>query len=97
MARKNPQLDALKQGAAERLRLLRGLHGQNLTDFAAAAGIARNTYSQYENATRLPAIEHSLLLCTTYNITLDWLYTGDLTGVNWDLARKIQAASSSTR
>ena len=72
-----------------RLQLTREALGLAKGAFAASAGIAGNTYSQYENGKRVPELEFALRLCDRYELTLDWVYRGDPSGLKYNLAEKI--------
>ena len=80
-----------------RLRLTRialGFDAQG--KFAKAAGIAGNTYNQYEKGNRTPDLQQAIRLCDRFTLTLDWIYRGDPSGLNYKLAediKKVRAAS----
>lgn len=57
--------------------------------FAAGAGINANTYSQYESGDRLPSLPYAIKLCERYELTLDWIYRGDPSGLKYTLADQI--------
>lgn len=58
--------------------------------FAATAGIGKSAYNNYEKAKRIPNLEHAVRLCDTYELTLDWIYRGDPSGLTYVLANKIK-------
>lgn len=89
MAPRNPNLEQLQRETAARLVLIRGVLGKDQSEFADLAGIARNTYNQYENAKRLPNIVHALALRDAYNITLDWIYAGDISGLPYKIGAEV--------
>ncbi|MEM1371395.1 MAG: helix-turn-helix transcriptional regulator [Pseudomonadota bacterium] len=63
-------------------------------DFAAAAGMARTTYNQYENGARLLPPERAIDICNAYvrhGLTLDWLYRGDTDGLRARIASMFSA------
>jgi transcriptional regulator with XRE-family HTH domain len=76
----------------ERLRLLREVVGLDQRSFADRAGLAQSTYNQYEMGVRRPAIENAIALCEAYNVSLDWIYRGDLGGLRHQLALALSAA-----
>jgi transcriptional regulator with XRE-family HTH domain len=82
-----PPLSEKAVGA--RLALTRSALGMTAGVFAATAGIASNTYSQYENGKRLPKLEFALRLCERFELTLDWIYRGDPSGLKYNLAEQI--------
>jgi transcriptional regulator with XRE-family HTH domain len=72
----------------ELTRLALGFDHQNR--FCGRAGIATNTYNQYETGDRRPAVENAVALCEAYDLTLDWIYRGDPSGLRYDLRDKIR-------
>lgn len=75
----------------ERLELARHLLGKSQKAFATDAGIARNTYNQYETGTNTPSVEEAQKLCDRWALTLDWIYRGDTRGLSPDLSAAIEA------
>jgi transcriptional regulator with XRE-family HTH domain len=76
---------------AQRLTLARQATGLAQGEYAARAGVAFNTYNQYENAKKRPSIENAILLCQTHKLTLDWIYRGDPSSLPYALADAIKA------
>ena len=76
---------------AARLRVTRQAFGMGQYDFADRAGIAGNTYNQYEQAKKRPTIENALALCRAYGLTLDWVYAGDPSGLPYKVADAIKS------
>lgn len=74
-----------------RLLLTRQALGLAQNDFAKRAGIAVNTYNQYEMGKNVPNLRSGHALCDAYSITLDWLYRGDNSGLRLELADAIKA------
>ena len=70
-------LDAI----AARLRAARAAFGLSQLEFSRRAGIAGNTYNQYEQAKSLPRLDWANHICDTYGVTLDWIYRGDISGL----------------
>ena len=77
------------QAVGKRLRLTREALESAIGAFAASAGIPINTYSQYENGKRVPKLDFAIRLCDRYELTLDWIYRGDPSGLKYNLAGKI--------
>lgn len=48
---------------------------------ASVVGTTQTGLSQFENGTRLLTLQVALNLCKHYNLTLDWLYHGDPSGL----------------
>lgn len=65
----------------------------NQREFASRAGIATNTYGQYETGTRLISPKRAVDLCEQYGLTLDWIYRGDPGNLPYRLAAAIKALS----
>lgn len=59
--------------------------------FCERASIATNTYNQYERGKTRPSVENAIALCEAYDLTLDWIYRGDPSGLRYDTADKIKA------
>lgn len=92
MARRaEDELDPAPVG--RRLRLTRGALRLNQREFASRAGIATNTYGQYETGTRLISPKRAVDLCEQYGLTLDWIYRGDPGNLPYRLAAAIKALS----
>ena len=67
---------------AQRLLAARTTTGLEQTDYARGAKIAQNTYNQYEQAVRRPSLDNAIKLCRAYNLTLDWIYLDDPSGLS---------------
>lgn len=78
-----------KEAVSARLELTRDALGLSGREFAGAAGIGDSTYSNYKKAKRRPEIDHALRLCDRFELTLDWIYRGDPSGLKYGLAQKI--------
>lgn len=77
------------ESIGQRLEMTRRVFGLNQQDFAARAGIAQNTYNQIERGKKRPSVEVAILLCEAYNLTLDWVFRGDPSGLPYGLANEI--------
>lgn len=81
-----------QEAIAARLRATRrALAAENQQEFGDRAGISQSNYSQYENGHKRPSVDAAIALCDTYNLTLDWIYRGDPSGLPYKLAAAIQA------
>lgn len=76
----------LRGDVARRLMLTRQAFGLNQAEFAEAAGLSQPQYSQFETGKRLLSLKAALNLNAKYNITLDWLFLGDPSGLPYRLA-----------
>ncbi len=83
--------DRSKLAIGVRLRLTREAMGITQVEFAGRAGIAPNTYNQYEAGKNFPQIEYAQRLCDAHGLTLDWIYRGDLSNLSYQLAEAIRA------
>lgn len=83
-------IGALSRDVARRLTLTRQAFAMNQAEFAEAAGLSQPQYSQFETGKRLLSLKAALSLCHKYNITLDWLYLGDPSGLPYRLADTIK-------
>lgn len=86
-----PPHEFAKAAIGQRLTLTRQALGLNQTVFAERAGILRTAYTQYESGEKRPSIQSAIALCDTYDLTLDWIYRGDLSGVRYEIAATIAA------
>ena len=74
---------------AARLIQTRKALGLNQTQLCKLAGIATNTYNQWEKAVGRPDIDEAEKLCAKLGYTLDWIYRGDASGLSSDLRTKL--------
>jgi transcriptional regulator with XRE-family HTH domain len=80
-----------KSSVAQRLLITRQVVGLSQGEFADRAGLAANTYNQYESAKNMPSLESAHRLCDAYFLTLDWIYRGDPSGLRYEMADAIKA------
>jgi transcriptional regulator with XRE-family HTH domain len=81
----------LSADVARRLSQCRKALGLQQDVFASEAGLSQSRYNQYETGKRLLTLDAALLLCARYNVTLDWLFRGDPSGLPYALADKIRS------
>ena len=74
-----------------RLELTRQVLGMQQNDFCARADIAANTYNQIERGKKRPSVENAIALCEAYDLTLDWIYRGDPSGLRYETADAIKS------
>jgi transcriptional regulator with XRE-family HTH domain len=79
------------EAIASRLALTRRALGYSQGEFAAQAGMAANTYNQYETGTNRPSLDNALKLCHAYDLSLDWIYRGDPAALRVKVASAIRA------
>jgi transcriptional regulator with XRE-family HTH domain len=81
-----------------RLRLTRVALGiENQVDFGREAGLSQPQYNYFETGSRPLTLQAALKLCDRYNLTLDWLYRGDPSGLPYKLAKDISNVRKSTQ
>lgn len=68
--------------------------GLDQQTFGLEAGLSQSRYNNYESGlpNRVVTIDAALLLCERYNVTLDWLYRGDPSGLPSRLWESIRSA-----
>lgn len=81
-------LDAI----GRRLALTRQVLGFQQNEFCDRAKIAANTYNQYEKDKKRPSVPNAIQLCEAYDLTLDWIFRGDPSGLRYETADAIKAA-----
>lgn len=89
--RKEDDLDPAPVG--RRLYLTRKALDLTQKKFASRAGIATNTYGQYEKGSRLISPKAAVDLCEQYSLTLDWIYRGEPGNLPYTLGDAIKAMS----
>lgn len=68
---------------------------ENQVDFCRDAGVSYNTWNNYENARGRPKLDTAIQLCARFNLTLDWIYIGDASGLPHRLAQLLTAGRAS--
>lgn len=74
---------------AERLRMTREALGLSQTQLCQRAGLATNTYNQWEHAKGRPGLDHAIALCDAIGLSLDWIYLGDPAALSYSVASKL--------
>lgn len=80
----------LSLNVARRLTVTREALELSQTEFCEAAGISQPRYSPFESGKRRLTLDAAMALVDRYNLTLDWLYRGDPSGLPMHLATKIR-------
>ena len=78
-----------KEAIGRRLELTRLALGLSAGAFARSADIGTSAYSNYANGDRQPTVYQALKLCERFELTLDWIYRGDPSGLKYNLAQEI--------
>jgi hypothetical protein len=95
--RKQRELRAprLFQEEGDRLKAIRAIFtGNDWKKFADDAGLNSHVYRQNENGIYLLSIENARLLKRRYRVTLDYLYTGDDSGMPRNLIQLLADGST---
>ena len=80
------------EAIAARLRATREALGLKQAPFADAAGVKRPTYNQWEKGKGRPGLDDAIKIADAHNLTLDWIYFGDASGLPLRLVGKIVLA-----
>jgi transcriptional regulator with XRE-family HTH domain len=89
--------ESTAQAIGERLRVTREVIGLKQREFAKRAGVSATAYNQYEVGDTKPKIENAIKLREAFNLTLDWIYCGDPSGLPYTLAEGIKAIRHARR
>ena len=85
-----PRIDL--DGVAFRLEALRTALNLEKADFAVSGGIDPSSYSKMLNRTKPLKSDHAFALATTWGVTMDFFYRGDLSRIEEPLRTKIRIA-----
>mgnify|MGYP001574112041 CR=1 FL=1 len=64
-------------------------------EFFRRAGIAPNTGNNWLSGKERPRVDEAIRLCDVYNLTLDYIYRGDPSGLRYEMRDKIALLMSS--
>ncbi len=78
---------------AKRLTLARRAYDLDQRDFGTRAGLSQPQYNQFETGKRLLTLQAAMRLCDEYNLTLDWLYRNEPSGLPADLWLRMRSVS----
>lgn len=90
-----PHNNMLPEQVAKRLFLARKAYDLDQQEFGRRADLSQPQYNQFETGKRLLTLGPAMRLCEEYNLTLDWLYRDDpsgLPGALWLRIRELQKA-----
>lgn len=82
---------ASRANTAKRIKATRRALGVAVKQITELTGISKAAWSNYENGVSRPNIEDAIRFKEVFNISLDWVYTGELSSVPFDLASKLKA------
>lgn len=91
--------DPLPPGAsvaeiARRIVATREALGLRSVDVCNDLGFRSNMYAQWESGDRRPNLDDMIRFCARYGLTLDWIYRGDMSGLQHGLATKLRQLAS---
>ncbi len=89
MPTRTPQL-AHALSIAERLKITRSALGLTQKGIATPLSVTREAYTQWETGAREPSWQMAVELCEAYDLSLDWIYRGDMTRLPPGLQDKIR-------
>ena len=79
----------------KRLEITRiALGFQSRREFYAPVGLGESATSMWESGDRFPRVQHVVLLCKEYGLTLDWIYRGVLSSLPHRTAMLIRSTIS---
>jgi transcriptional regulator with XRE-family HTH domain len=81
--------DRSLRGIGQRLTQAREAFGCTQAEFARQARVSNSAYNQYERGKKRPAVDQANRLCDAYQLSLDWIYRGDVRGLPKALQRQI--------
>jgi len=87
------RVSASIEAIARRLERTRMALDLSQSEFAEGAGLARNTYNQWEKGKGRPQLDGAIALCNAYQLTLDWIYFGETAGLPYQVAAKLVNAN----
>lgn len=94
MTRGRTRTPEMRKAVSKRLKMLRKYHELGQTEFAAKANVLRTAYANWEKGLSMPDISAGISICTTYKVTLDWIYMGDPSGLKVDMWEKMRHQSA---
>lgn len=89
MVRPRKNLD-LQRAVGRRLAAAREALEMRQIDLCDKLNVEQNAWSQYESGERMFSVHVAIRLADKFNVTLDWIYRGDLATISHALAGKIQ-------
>ena len=84
----------LAKEIGQRLLITRSALGLEQSEFADSAGIPRMAYKMYENGDVEPSVDTASMICNAFDLTLDWIYRGNTSGLTYKLGITLQREAS---
>lgn len=88
---------AWPEDVGRRLGRSRRALGLDQEEFAGGAGLTQPRYNPYETGKRPLTLNAAMLLCERYQLTLDWLFRGDPSGLPYRLHDRIKQIAQDER
>ena len=80
------------ENIAKRLIVLREIAGLKQVELCEKLDISKGTYNHYESGVSRPIVDTAIKLSVFYGVTLDFIYTGDMNNMRYELAKQIEAS-----
>jgi transcriptional regulator with XRE-family HTH domain len=87
-----PAADTLTE-LGRRLRDYREALTMNQAEFAKGAGLAVNTYNQWEQGKKRPDVAGAARICDAHGLTLDYIYRGKTDGLPVAIWKRLKRAA----
>lgn len=78
------------EAVGQRLTLTRQALGLAQNEFAKRAGISPSRFNHYETGRHLPSLDAAQSLCDAHDLTLDWIFRGDASGLRYSLVEAMR-------
>lgn len=88
-ARKADDAGRSTRAIGNRLTKIREVMGLTQTKFARSIGVTQGTVAGWEGGHRPPGLKIGHALCDKYNLTLDYIYRGDTSGLPLSLLTEL--------
>lgn len=85
-----PHTERDAQAVGRRLTLTRQALGLAQNEFAKRAGISPSRFNHYETGRHLPSLDAAQALCDVHDLTLDWIFRGDASGLRYALVEAMR-------
>ncbi len=78
------------ESIAARLLALRLAHDLSQREFCDRVGIGTTTYNNWERGISRPELDKAMQICDAFQVTLDWIYRGNLAGMPFNVAERLE-------
>lgn len=80
---------------AERLRLVRHLHGLSQAKFAQKADVSPSAYANWEQGRQRPRLSDAEKIANAFDLTLDYIFLGKTFSLRHEVAKAIEDFATS--